>query len=698
MSLMAAAGLLLTAVLTACPSNEKFGPDADYFIGLQKLEEGNTKEAVQKFNNCIKKGTYYCAKESAKQLAQMGNLQEKNAAAEFLYKNFPDPDSKLILAQQYMESNELRKLLDLTEDIDFAKDQDSLIKIRMLALQKLNLSDRFFAEVYTWFTSRALSQEQYQFYRDIYSPLLDDKVIEELYEPTPQDFALSYRLYIYRRDYLSGYALAGQLLSYFENGNLEPCAMLASDLGKSFLYGSEQIVQDAVFLRKEAEQLKGTPAEFYMWFYAARLYDGANLYYKQASTCYENAIAATDEPSKKDNALWYLMKTKLKLSLDQTLASVGDYARQWDDPEYFEDFFDTLIPSLIVNAKWSAFEPLLKALDGYATKETLSQIAYIYGRLIQEGFIELEEQEKEVHIKQAFEKALDSGTNTYYRVMAAYRLGLTGQALEQALGQGGGTAAKSESEQPTPADNLLNGYAYFGFREKIYDTWLSYYKDEVSPQTGFYLASFLNKCGDEDDVYYSQALRIASRALNMSSESIGKEDLKNVYPQNFQNLVDTYAKKYDINTSVIYALIRSESFFDKEIVSSAGAVGLTQLMSPTAGEIAQKLKLKDYELTDPETNIMFGTYYLSELIRRGEGSLLRAFFSYNAGFRKVTTWLNSSMLEFGKSSSLDMDLFLETVPVSETREYGRKLIGATVMYEYLYNNADFYNTVEGLLK
>ena len=176
---------------------------------------------------------------------------------------------------------------------------------------------------------------------------------------------------------------------------------------------------------------------------------------------------------------------------------------------------------------------------------------------------------------------------------------------------------------------------------------------------GFYLAAFLQKCGDEDDVYYSQALRIASRALNMSSEPVSKEDMKNVYPQNFSNLVDTYAKKYDINTSVIYALIRSESFFDKEIVSSAGAVGLTQLMSPTAGEIAQKLKLKDYELTDPQTNIMFGTYYLSELIRRGEGSLLRAFFSYNAGFRKVTTWLNSSIVEFGTGSGLDMDLFLE---------------------------------------
>ena len=701
LSLMAAAMFMLAAVLTSCPTNEKFGPDADYFIGLQKLNEGNVKEAVQKFNNCIKKGSLYCARESAKQLAHLGNLQEKNSAAEFLYKNFPGQDSKLILAQQYLESNELRKLVELTNDLDFSNDQDALIKVRLLALQRLKLEDRFFDEVYTWFTSRQLSQEQYQFYRDIYSPLIESMVSEEAYEPTPRNFALSYRFYIYRRDYLSGYALAGQLLSYFEHGELSPCAMLASDLGKSFLYGSEQIVQDAVFLRKEAEMLKDTPAEFYMWFYAARLYDGANLYYRQASTCYENAIASTDDPSKKDNALWYLMKTNLKLSLDRTLESISDYARQWDDPEYFEDFFDTLIPSLIVNAKWSAFEPLLQALDGYATKETLSQIAYIYGRLIQEGFIELDADKKEESLKKAYEKALDSGTNTYYRVMAAYRLGLSGQELDAVLGQGGSSLlpqAEESIKEATPADNLLNGYAFFGFREKIYDNWLSYYKEDLAPQTGFYLSAFLKKCGDEDDVYYSQALRIAARSLNMSSSTVSKEDLKNVYPQNYSELVDTYAKKYDISSSVIYALIRSESFFDKEIVSSAGAVGLTQLMSPTAGEIAQKLKIKEYELTDPQTNIMFGTYYLAELIRRGEGSLLRAFFSYNAGFRKVTTWLNSSMLEFGKTNSLDMDLFLETVPVSETREYGRKLIGATVMYEYLYNNADFSKTVEGLLK
>ena len=191
---------------------------------------------------------------------------------------------------------------------------------------------------------------------------------------------------------------------------------------------------------------------------------------------------------------------------------------------------------------------------------------------------------------------------------------------------------------------------------------------------------------------------MSARSANLSEQPLTKDQLKLVYPQNYSKLVDTYSKKYDINTSVIYALIRSESFFDKEVVSSAGAVGLTQLMSPTAGEIAQKLRIKEYSLTDPETNIMFGTYYLSELIRRGDGSLLRAFFSYNAGFRKVTTWLNSSMMEFGKAGNLDMDLFLETIPVSETREYGRKLVSATIMYEYLYENASFVQTVQNLLK
>ena len=681
---------ICTVLFTSCPSNEKYGYDADYFIGMQKLSEGNIKEAKQKFNNCIKKGTYYCAKESAIKLTELGNLQENNAAAEFLYQNYPDPDSLFILAQRYHDSHEFRKLLDITNGIDFAKADDNLIKLRLQTLLEFNQQERFEEEAYTWFTSRAITQEQYQYFRDIYEPLVDPA--------SPKAIAVQFRITLYKRNYLLGYENAEQIFTFFENAELEPVAMLASDIGKSYLYGSEQIINDAVFLRKKAEQFKNTQAEFYFWFYAARLYDGGNFYNTQASTCYENAIAATDDPSKKDNALWYLIKTKLKISLDKTLDSIDQYAHTWSDAEYFDDIFDSLIPSLIVNGKWTAFKNLIDKLEGYASKETMAQLWYLYARFIECGYIEMAEEEKPSAVKEAYTKALDSGTSAYYKLLAMYRLG-----LEPALRE-----PQNEETVPSPADNLLCGYATFGYSEKIYSKWMELYKKGASAQTGFYLANFLNKCAAEDDSYYVQALRIAARAGNMEGQNLTKDQFKEVYPQNYSDLVEAYAKKYQISTSVIYALIRSESFFDKEVVSSAGAVGLTQLMSPTAGEIAQKLKIKEYSLTDPETNIMFGTYYLSELIRRGDGSLLRAFFSYNAGFRKVTTWLNSSMMEFGKAGNLDMDLFLETIPVSETREYGRKLVSATIMYEYLYGNEEsadgitdstrFAQTVENLLK
>lgn len=681
---------VIATLFISCPSNDEYGYDADYFIGLQKLSEGNVKEARQKFNNCIKKGTYYCAKESAIQLTKMGNLLENNAAAEFLYQNFPEEDSLLILAQQYKNSREFRKLIEITESIDFSKTADSLVKLRLDTLLELNQLQKFEEEAYLWFTGRQISQEQYQYFRDIYEPLADPQA--------PTSIAVQFRITLYKRNYLLGYENAGQLFDFFEKGQLQPISMLASDIGKAYLYGSDQIIKDAIFLRQKAEQFKDSQAAFYFWFYAARLYDGGNFYNSQACTCYENAIAATDEPSKKDNALWYLIKTKLKISLDTTLDSIDLYARSWSDPEYFDDIFDSLIPSLIVNGKWSSFKSLIDKLDGYASKETMGQLWYLYGRFIECGYIEEAQEGKEALVKEAFTKALDSGTSSYYKILAAYRLGAKAPLILEASGVPESVEGPEPVEEASPADNLLCGYATFGYSEKIYNKWLELYKKEASASTGFYLADFLNKCAAENDDYYVQALRIAARAGNMAEQKVTKEELKLIYPQNYSKLVDTYSKKYDISSSVIYALIRSESFFDKEVVSSAGAIGLTQLMNPTAEEIAQKLRVKEYSLTDAETNIKFGTYYLSELIRRGDGSLLRAFFSYNAGFRKVTTWLNSSMMDFGRTGNLDMDLFLETIPVSETREYGRKLVSATIMYEYLYENADFAQSVENLLK
>jgi soluble lytic murein transglycosylase len=179
---------------------------------------------------------------------------------------------------------------------------------------------------------------------------------------------------------------------------------------------------------------------------------------------------------------------------------------------------------------------------------------------------------------------------------------------------------------------------------------------------------------------------------------VTKESLKLLYPRNYSSFVKKYCEEYEISEEIMYALIRTESFFDADIKSSAGAIGLTQLMIPTASDIARKLRVTEYSLENPEQNIQFGTYYISELIHRLDGNVLAAFFSYNAGITRVRRWLKTSKIEFNNTQSLPIDLFLETVPYEETRGYGRKLIGAASLYGWLYYDKPIYEVVSSIVE
>ena len=100
-------------------------------------------------------------------------------------------------------------------------------------------------------------------------------------------------------------------------------------------------------------------------------------------------------------------------------------------------------------------------------------------------------------------------------------------------------------------------------------------------------------------------------------------------------------------------------------------------MPLTAGDVAKKLKIKEYDLLDPKTSITFGAYYLGELTNRLDGNILLALLSYNGGIENVRKWKR-------QNPSLPIDIFLETVPFEETRNYGRKLIKSSVLYGMIY--------------
>ena len=115
--------------------------------------------------------------------------------------------------------------------------------------------------------------------------------------------------------------------------------------------------------------------------------------------------------------------------------------------------------------------------------------------------------------------------------------------------------------------------------------------------------------------------------------------------------------------------------------------------------------MTDYDILSPATNTRVGAYYLKELIGRTDDAPLLAVFAYNAGLSNVREWVRIARRDWyttGKSAhrstGISMDLFLETLPYAETREYGRKVIAAAALYGWLYYKTNPADIVRALLE
>jgi soluble lytic murein transglycosylase-like protein len=117
-----------------------------------------------------------------------------------------------------------------------------------------------------------------------------------------------------------------------------------------------------------------------------------------------------------------------------------------------------------------------------------------------------------------------------------------------------------------------------------------------------------------------------------SPDVIGSVNGKINYKGDFNQIIDSTSKKYNINSAIIKAVIKAESNFDPSVVSSAGAMGLMQLMPDTA------LSLGVVEPFDPMENIEGGVKYLKDMLNKFGGNLELALAAYNAGPGNVTKY------------------------------------------------------------
>jgi len=155
--------------------------------------------------------------------------------------------------------------------------------------------------------------------------------------------------------------------------------------------------------------------------------------------------------------------------------------------------------------------------------------------------------------------------------------------------------------------------------------------------------------------------------------------LKITYPQKYSEYVEKYAKEYQIEKELIYAVIKAESNFKAEAISNKEALGLMQVLESTAQEVAGKLELEvtKEEILNPEINICLGTKYLSNLIEK-YGNIELAVASYNAGIGNVDSWIEEGTI---KKDGTD----IENIPFKETNNYVRKVLRGYEIYKELYN-------------
>lgn len=166
------------------------------------------------------------------------------------------------------------------------------------------------------------------------------------------------------------------------------------------------------------------------------------------------------------------------------------------------------------------------------------------------------------------------------------------------------------------------------------------------------------------------------RAIVTFAQAQYWDDLEKRFPLAHHELVVNHSRKQQINPAWAFAIIRQESAFTHDARSHAGAMGLMQLLPRTARQIARSLRIRfrRNDLLNANTNVRLGINYLKLVKDKFKGNNVLATAAYNAGHNRVRQWLPEEGI-------IPADIWIESVPFTETRDYLKRVMTYTVIYE-----------------
>ncbi len=199
---------------------------------------------------------------------------------------------------------------------------------------------------------------------------------------------------------------------------------------------------------------------------------------------------------------------------------------------------------------------------------------------------------------------------------------------------------------------------------------------DVSQQDRLALAHALNELGRTiDGINLGWALRREGMPWSQTLLSV-------VYPFPFREMIELEADEWGLDPILVGALIRQESAFVEGIKSSAGAVGLMQVMPATGAEVARKVGPRNFtpaSLETAEVNLHLGARFLIDMLDRFGPELPLVLSAYNAGPTRANRWKDYPEIT-------ELDRFTERIPFAETRGYVKNITRNLAIYRAIYGD------------
>jgi len=457
---------------------------------------------------------------------------------------------------------------------------------------------------------------------------------------------------------------------------------LVFDIGNAYVAGA-MTARGGDFLERLAVRLPD-PARVDCLETAGRLFRRAKSL-SRAVAALEAVAQAARTTEQEDRARYYLLDALLDLDPPDLAARIASESRHWNVSSTFADLFESRIAGLAAARQWRKLAAWFVALEEHGPAETRAELAYVLARALHDRLLQGAITVGGRTPEQLLQEARTATPTGYYGVAAACLLGELPEPIRSLpAGQRPPLGAALPLRLPDASRRALGplaaGYLDYGLAERAWTlVWAK--REELGAEVLLDAARALARAGDHRGSLNLVAYLARRRGLAAA-------DLALLYPRPYREDLERAAADNDVAPSLLWALVREESYFDADIVSSAGATGLAQLMPETAADVARQLRIESPDLTDPATSLRMGARHLAGLLRRVDAPV-KALLAYNAGLNRVRGWERAT-------TGLAPDLLVETVPFAESREYVRKITVSAILYAWIYDGRDPRDTLQEL--